>query len=40
MGQRDGGFAHSPDVSPFSLTEGMFREKHRKKGESSLILSL
>jgi hypothetical protein len=39
MGQLDGGFTHSPDVSPLSLTEGMFREQHRKT-ESSLILSL
>jgi hypothetical protein len=38
MGQIDGGFTHSPDVSPLSLTEGMFREQHRKT-ESSLILS-
>jgi hypothetical protein len=30
MGQLDGGFTYSPDVSPLSLTEGMFREKHRK----------
>jgi len=39
MGQLDGGFTYSPDVSPLSLTEGMFREKHRKR-ESSLILPL
>jgi hypothetical protein len=31
MGQIDGGFTHSPDVSPLSLTEGMFREQHRKR---------
>ena len=31
MGQLDGGFTYSPDVSPLSLTEGMFREKHRKR---------
>jgi hypothetical protein len=39
MGQLDGGFSYSPDVSPLSLTERMFREKQRKR-ESSLILSL
>jgi len=36
MGQLDGGFTYCPDVSPLSLTEGMFREKHRKR-ESSLV---
>jgi hypothetical protein len=39
MGQLDDRFTYSPDVSPLSLTEGMFREQHRKR-ESSLILSL
>ena len=31
MGQLDGGFTYSPDVSPLSLTEGMFREQHRER---------
>ena len=31
MGQLDGGFTYSPDVSPLSLTEGMVREQHRKR---------
>ena len=30
MGQLDGGFTYSPDVSPLSPTDGMFREQHRK----------
>jgi len=39
MGQLDGGFTYSPDVSPFSLTEGVFRESTERE-KSSLSLSL